>query len=148
MEEMHTVQLPILYLNKFFHELSKREKVYPGKRDSLQNLEMSIVRNQELGTCCDGAIHEFVIIGIRLYQIEPVIRGNERGVGLVKNRKDNVVCYGERRFAGKNFQVFLYNLVGQTQYELMCSLPHSSITSGVISPQSISWSISSSTLLA
>ena len=80
-----------------------------------ENVEMIVLRDDKLGTGCDGTIYEFVVIGVRLDEVEVVVCVVE----FCRWAADNSVNHHDRSLkstdAFHDFSIFKQDFVGDTK---------------------------------
>jgi len=77
---------------------------------------MAVLSNDVVGSCCDGAIHELVVVFVNVgEQMETEVRLAINGLGVASDGVDHVLRHFRRGMDGEDFLVLAQYLVADTQ---------------------------------
>ena len=96
------------------------------KRNLLKDIKMTVIRNDEMSLCRNGAVNKLVVISIGLNHVKAVVGCDELGVRTLKNDFKNPVGDVEGHLTGTNLMVLLQDLISDTKSEstLLKGFPH------------------------
>lgn len=96
-------------------EVHQLDYSYTGKLDVPQHIVVVVVGHYVVCIGRDGTVHELVVIGVGIDEVEAVVRGDEGDVWAPDDGGKNELCRFTARKASEDFLILFKYLGGDTQ---------------------------------